>query len=194
MVPNAVHLLLARHGQTDWNLAHRLQGRSEVPLNAAGRGEAEALAGRLAGEPLDRALVSPLGRARETAAAVEAARPGLRFEVEPRLAEVDMGAFEGRLEAELLAADESFRAWRADPVRHGCPGGEGALDVARRVAPLLDELAAAPPGSRVLLLGHQFTNAVIQCLATGTPLDQVRSLLAPTGELRGVDLSARAGG
>jgi broad specificity phosphatase PhoE len=65
--------------------------------------------------------------------------------------------------------------------------------VARRVAPLLDELALSPPGTRVLLLGHQFTNAVVQCLATGIPLDQVRSLLSPTGELRRADLAHRSG-
>jgi broad specificity phosphatase PhoE len=191
MNPEPIRLILARHGQTDWNLVHRMQGLADQPLNAEGRRQAHALALELAGERLDRALVSPLLRARETAAAVEASRPGLRFEVEPRLAEVNLGRFEGRLESELLEDDADFRAWRADPLRHCAPGGESAMDVARRVAPLLDGLAASPPGTGVLMLGHQFTNAVLLCLATGVPLDQVRTLLVPPGELRRAELAPR---
>ena len=184
-------LLLARHGQTDWNVVRRMQGRSDTELNAVGRGQARALAEALRAEKLDRALVSPLRRALQTAEAVRALRPdGPEFEVEPRLAEADMGEFEGRLDEELLETEE-FRAWRRDPVRYPPPGGEGALDVARRVAPLLDELAAGRRGSRTLLLGHQFTLAVVNCLVTGVPLDQVRTLLATPGEVRQVALPAR---
>jgi broad specificity phosphatase PhoE len=192
MNPEPIRLILARHGLTEWNLVRRMQGLADQPLNAEGHRQARVLAQDLAAERLDRALVSPLLRARETAAALEAARPGLRFEVDPRLVEVNMGSFEGRLESELLEGDADFRAWRADPLRHGAPGGENAMDVARRVAPLLDELAASPPGTGVLLLGHQFTNAVLLCLATGVPLDQVRTLLVPPGEVRRAELAPRA--
>ena len=186
-------LLLARHGQTDWNAEKRLQGRTEVPLNDAGREQARALAGALEAERAvsGRALVSPLGRARDTAAILESLLPALSFEVEPRLVELDLGDWEGRLESDL-AADARYQAFRSDPLRNPAPGGEGAIDVARRVAPLLDSIAAEDPGAeRILLLGHQFTNAVIQCLATGRPLDQVRSAFQPPGTIRALRLPLR---
>ncbi|MBI5838358.1 MAG: histidine phosphatase family protein [Candidatus Eisenbacteria bacterium] len=192
MHPDPIHLLLARHGQTDWNRVHRLQGRTDVPLNDEGRRQAAALAGSLETERVDAARVSPLQRARQTAAAIEALRADVRFTEEPRLAEIHMGRWEGVLEADL-AADPAYSAWRTDPVRANCPGGEGALDVARRVAPLLDELAALSPGTRVLLLGHQFTNAVILCLVGGIPLDAVRTQLAAPGEFRRTVLAHRGG-
>jgi probable phosphoglycerate mutase len=183
-------LLLARHGITAWNAEKRLQGGSEVPLSPEGRRQAEALAAALATETLHRALVSALGRAQATAAAVAAARTGPPFETDRRLDEVNLGEWEGRLESEL-AGDPAHEAWRADPVRSRPPGGENALDVARRVAPLLDELARMPSGSRILVVGHQFTNAVIRCLLTGTPLDQVRSRYSQPAEIHRVDLPFR---
>lgn len=187
-------LLLARHGQTEWNLVRRWQGRSDVPLNETGRAQALALAEQLRSEPLDRALVSPLLRARETAEAVAALRSGPGFQVEPRLLEMDPGRWEGRFDEEVEATEpEAAAAWHADPLRHGPPGGESGLDVARRVAPLLDELSAGPEGSRVLLVGHQFTLAIFTCLVTGTPLDQVRSRFLKSAELLRLRLPHRSG-
>ena len=184
-------LILARHGITAWNAEHRLQGGSDVPLSEEGVRQARELAGMLAAETLNRALVSTLGRARATADAIASVRQGPAFEPDPRLNEASLGEWEGRLESGL-GPDPEHQAWRADPLRNRPPGGESALDVARRVAPLLDELARMPEGSRILVVGHQFTNAVIQCLLSGTPLDQVRSLNAKPAEIRRLALPIHA--
>src|SRR6266536_1691385 len=64
-------ILLARHGETDWNHEERWQGHSDRPLNATGHRQAQALARRLAVEGLAALYTSDLVRARETAAAVE---------------------------------------------------------------------------------------------------------------------------
>ena len=63
-----MRLLLVRHGETDWNAAGRIQGCTDTPLNARGRAQALALAGRLRDERPQRLYTSPLRRARETAA------------------------------------------------------------------------------------------------------------------------------
>src|SRR5262245_60499622 len=66
----AMKLLLARHGQTAWNASRRFQGSTDVGLSERGRAQAEALGERLRGRRLAAVYVSPLCRARETAAIV----------------------------------------------------------------------------------------------------------------------------
>ena len=61
-------LLLARHGESDWNRARRWQGFADRPLTERGRAQAEELAARLVEIPLDAIYSSDLGRACETAA------------------------------------------------------------------------------------------------------------------------------
>ncbi|MGE7057422.1 histidine phosphatase family protein, partial [Paenibacillus glucanolyticus] len=58
---------LIRHVITDWNVQDRVQGRSDIPLNAEGRRQAESLAERIKGDSWDVIITSPLIRARETA-------------------------------------------------------------------------------------------------------------------------------
>ena len=85
-------LWLIRHGETDWNVEGRWQGQTPhaPPLNAAGRAQAEAVAGQLNGHVFDAIYSSDLLRAIQTAEIV-AARLGLRVRVEPRLREVNQG-------------------------------------------------------------------------------------------------------
>ena len=64
-----MRLLLVRHGETDWNAAGRIQGATDTPLNARGREQALALAGKLRYERPARLCTSPLRRARERALA-----------------------------------------------------------------------------------------------------------------------------
>ena len=87
-------LLLARHGETDWNRARRWQGHAVRPLTDRGRAQAAALSDRLADIALDAVYSSDLRRARETAEAV-ALPHGLDVIVLPELREVDVGSWEG---------------------------------------------------------------------------------------------------
>ena len=105
MVARRPTVYYIRHGETDWNVAGRLQGRRDVPLNARGRAQAihcgEILRDLLARDgrnpaELDYEL-SPLGRARET---MELLRPPLGlpaegYRVEPQLSEIAFGEWEG---------------------------------------------------------------------------------------------------
>jgi probable phosphoglycerate mutase len=131
-----VRILLIRHGRTDWNEQGRLQGRADIPLSPCGR--AQVIRWQLPGGWADaRWLSSPLRRATETAALLTS-RP---VEIEPRLVEMDWGAWEGRTLAELRAeAPEAMAANEARGLDFRPPGGESPREVRDRLESLMADL------------------------------------------------------
>jgi broad specificity phosphatase PhoE len=138
-------LYFVRHGETDFNVAHRLQGRYETSINGRGRDQAKHCAGVLRDlfareqrEAADYAYVSsPLKRARETMAILRATL-GLEaagYAVDDRLQEISYGEWEGSTLAEIRARDPQLLAQREhDKWDFRPPGGESYRDVAARVA------------------------------------------------------------
>ncbi|MEM7267806.1 MAG: histidine phosphatase family protein [Pseudomonadota bacterium] len=92
--------LYLRHGQTDWNAEGRMQGSTDIPLNATGRAQAHAAAERLANTHVDRIIASPMARAAETARIVAESK-GLTPVYDERLKERYFGAFDGMLLSEI---------------------------------------------------------------------------------------------
>ena len=139
----ALRVVLIRHGETDWNLEKRFQGQWDVPMNAAGRAQAEVLALRLGDRPPPVAfLASDLRRARATAAPL-AKRLGVEVRPEPTWRERNMGAFEGFTRHELgQLRPEALEAWKADRAGFTPPGGESFLDHRARIAAALEALRA----------------------------------------------------
>lgn len=138
---------MIRHGRTDWNAALRIQGRTDVPLSAEGRLEqcGRAVPADFAGAP---AFVSPLRRARQTAELLDLTGAA----VEPRLTEMDFGAWEGRTHAELRAEDpEGLSALEAKGLDMRPPGGETPREVGERLLGFLAELDA----DRAVLVTHK---------------------------------------
>ena len=89
-----------RHGQTEWNRESRIQGHTDMPLNAVGLAQAEAAAARVSGQGITRIVSSPLIRALKTAAVV-AERLALPIDIDSELMERKFGSFEGRVAAEV---------------------------------------------------------------------------------------------
>lgn len=149
-------LYVARHGETDWNSEHRMQGWIDIPLNATGLGQAEALAGRLteAGIKPERIYASPLTRARQTAAPV-AERAGLTVTLLDGLKEIGFGEWEGLIYNDEIAArdPEIYAAWRADRYRNAAPGGENCRTVIDRLAPAMKRILDDGEGT-VLIVMH----------------------------------------
>lgn len=148
-----LHLMLVRHGQTEWNAQRRYQGQSDVPLSALGRRQAARLAERLAGEEIDAVYASDLGRAFETAQMI-VENTGLEVVPEPRLRELKFGVMEGLTFEEAQARyPEMIAAWLDDFNRP--PQGAETIDVfnARCVA-LLEELQGKHDEQVVLLVAH----------------------------------------
>ncbi len=160
-------LLLARHGQTARNAAGRYQGQTDVPLNETGRRQAQALAERLASEAIDAVYASDLQRAQATAELV-AAPHGLRVQTEPRLREINFGAWEGLTYEEIKTRDpERQAAWYDDPLHTSPPDGETLTQVAERVQAALAEIVQAHPDETVLIVAHGGTLRLTICLALG---------------------------
>ena len=87
-------LYIMRHGRTDWNDRHKLQGRTDIPLNEEGRRMAEAAREEYMDVPLDICYCSPLIRARETAEIVLRGRH-IPIRTDDRLREMSFGEYEG---------------------------------------------------------------------------------------------------
>ncbi|HYO55763.1 histidine phosphatase family protein [Archangium sp.] len=178
------HLVVIRHGETAWNHELRLQGHLDVPLNAHGRVQAEALGRALASEPLDAIYASDLSRAMQTARALAAGR-SLAVRAEPRLRERHYGIFQGLTHAEAAERHpEGFAAWRGRVADWAPEGGETLAEFHARSVDITLTLARRHPGGRIALVAH---GGVLDCLyraASGMALD------APRGhELRNASIN-----
>jgi broad specificity phosphatase PhoE len=141
-------VLLARHGETDWNLQRRVQGHSDTPLNDTGRAQALALAETLDGAELDAVYTSDLARAFDTAQVV-ASRKGLEVTVVPELRERHFGTWEG------LTDDEILRRFPDARTGSGSWGdGETKEEMRERVLAALLRIAGEHPGGQVLVVTH----------------------------------------
>lgn len=171
-------LVLTRHGLTDRSDPEQHLGQGiDVGLSPAGQAQAAALAGRIADERFDRIVSSPLQRAMETARAVARGRT---VEPEPRLMEMDYGAWEGLTYEAIDAVDAAGRArWVADPEAVACTGGESGADVAARARSFLVDLlrwaAERDSGDPVVLaVAHSTLNRILLCVAVGIPVREYR--------------------
>jgi broad specificity phosphatase PhoE len=171
-------ILIARHGETDWNRERRFQGHADPPLNELGRQQAGELAEALAGSDVTAVYSSPLARARETADIVAAA---LELPVESReaLREVDVGSWQGLTRDEVEARfPDGFQRWLVD-FSQGWDDGETYDELGRRVVADLLELAARHPGERILVVTHGGAMRAAQAVAAETDYAGARRLSKP---------------
>ncbi len=162
-------IYLVRHGETEWNRDARIQGRRDSPLTALGRDQArrigQLLARRgLAGTPVS---ASPLGRVQATLAIIGEQVALGPVSLDPRLAEVALGCWEGLTAAEIRAA---YPTLVADAPKHGwgfrSPDGETFDAAAIRVTAWLAERQEP-----VIALAHGMLGRVLRSVYTGMPAD-----------------------
>jgi probable phosphoglycerate mutase len=166
-------ILLARHGETDWNRENRFQGHADPPLNETGRAQAAELAAALADEPLAAVYSSPLRRAFETAQ-IAAAPHGLEPVSVDALREVDVGSWQGLTRAEIEERfPEQFARWL--DYEQGWEDGESYDEMGRRVLAALLELAAAHQGERILAVSHGGPVRAAYAVADGITHSEARS-------------------
>jgi broad specificity phosphatase PhoE len=141
-----MEIVLARHGETEWSRDLRHTGRTDIPLTDKGRRQAELLRDSLAGRSFQRVLSSPLERAAETC---RLAGVGERAELTDDLLEWDYGDYEGITTAQIREERPGWYLWR-----DGCPGGEAAAEVGRRVDRVIGELEGLEGDAAVFAHGH----------------------------------------
>ncbi|GAB1514594.1 histidine phosphatase family protein [Actinophytocola sp. KF-1] len=153
-------VLLARHGQTEWNLAGRGQGRADSPLTEAGLAQARRHAEKLRTQPVDLICTSPLGRARTTAKIIAEA-VGVPVHVLP---ELHHGDFTGLTSAQVAArAPERAR----DKYHWRFPNGESYADADQRAAEALRAIARHT--DRPLIVSHEMIGRVLVRNLLGEP-------------------------
>jgi broad specificity phosphatase PhoE len=156
-------ILLARHGESDWNRAKRWQGHADRPLTDRGRAQAHELADRLEETDLDAVYSSDLQRARETAEIV-ARSQGLEVTVLPGLREVDVGSWSGLTRAEAEQQfPEAYRRWVAGG--EGWDDGETYDQLSERVLAAIRQIADDHPYERVLVVAHGGTIRAVHAAA-----------------------------
>jgi broad specificity phosphatase PhoE len=167
-------ILLARHGETDWNREGRFQGHADPPLNRIGRAQAVDLSVALMAEELAAVYSSPLRRALETAEVV-AASHGLEPVPVDGLREVDVGSWSGLTRAEVEERfPEQFARWLE--YGQGWEDGETYEEMGRRAVAALLGLAAAHEGERVLAVTHGGPIRAAFAFADGTTHPEARRL------------------
>lgn len=150
----STRIVAIRHGETDWNAASRLQGHTDIALNALGRRQAAALAEALRDEGLAAVYASDLDRAWATASAL-AGPLGLPLRPEPGLRERRFGMLEGHTHAEIEARwPELARRWRQRDPDFAPEGAERLRDFHARCLAAVDRLASAHAGQAIALVSH----------------------------------------
>jgi broad specificity phosphatase PhoE len=146
-------LYLVRHGETEWNAIGRLQGHTDIPLNARGRDQAVAIARDLANEGLSSIITSDLARARETGAIVAEQLNLPPPRILPNLRERAFGVFEGLTRDECMVRyPDAWAAWHAQT--DVPPGAEALPAATARMHAILGEIAAEDGDAPVLIISH----------------------------------------
>jgi len=170
------HLVLVRHGQTEWHADNRYAGVSDVALTAQGVEQARQLAAWSASAGLDEIWCSTLSRAQLTARLC-ADSSGSPLHVDRRLRELDFGAAEGLTADDMQQRfPQALAAFHTDPVADHLPGGEDPEFAAARFTACLDDISRQHPDGRVLVVAHTTVIRLALCALIGVPLREYRRL------------------
>ncbi len=182
-------LFLVRHGQTDWNIEGRFQGRRDIPLNSRGILQAEAASGALIRLRFGSIWSSPLSRAFRTAQII--AEPhGCEVTVHDDLTEICHGEWEGL--SNLVVADTwpgLLAEWHASPHTVTMPDGESLDAVIVRSVRALKAVMTASPGGNIVLVAHDAVLKVLICHLLNAPLSSFWRFRLENGSITVFDMT-----
>lgn len=164
-------LVFLRHGQTNWNHTHRLQGQADVELDETGVEQAHAAASALGARQFTAVYSSDLERAAFTAQTV-ADDLGLLVSVDPRLQEIHVGSWSGKTRDQLEAEMPQYAQWylQGRDFRRS-ESGETIAEMVQRAMPAIDEILQRHKGQEVLVVGHGFLFTKLLQDLLGLPQD-----------------------
>ncbi|MBI3330634.1 MAG: histidine phosphatase family protein [Candidatus Omnitrophica bacterium] len=147
---------LVRHAQTAWNGENRIQGRSDLPLSPLGEQQAERLSQWFASRHVRGIFTSGLQRSLQTAQAIAAGNGhGASPVVEPHLAEIHLGAWEGLTPVEVDARfANAYQQWRVRPSSVVIPGGEPLEAFRERVRGALARILGGVGDGEYVVVSH----------------------------------------
>lgn len=159
-------VILARHGQTEWNKEFRFQGRTNVQLTEEGKRQAHALSERLSSWPPDVIYTSPLDRALYTAQAI-ADRHNMKPVILDELEEINFASWEGESIAGLEREQhEIFSHWREDPFFNPPEGAETWDTLSERLTRAVNKMLAGEH-KRIIAVSHGGIMRALYAVFTG---------------------------
>ena len=188
-------LCLIRHGETTWNAERRLQGHTDIPLNANGEMQAHQMAQSLKDAKLnfDALYTSDLKRALDTANAIVQLF-GVKAQVESALRERHFGALQGLSIGEApLLRPAIWQAHIARDLDHELEGGESIRQFALRVQKSLDEIQGLHAGKTILVVSHGGTLDMMYRIASNQALSTERVVSVPNASLNWITHQQGAG-
>lgn len=177
-------LYIIRHGKTDWNEIHKLQGRTDIPLNDEGRQMARDAAKEYKDIHFDVCFCSPLCRARETAELLLEGR-NVPIVIDERLKEMSFGIYEG-VENSFAIGDCPVNVLFQHPEEYSpVPEGESLDELYARTGEFLREVVnpLLEEGKDVVIVGHGAMNSSIVCQVRNIPLKDFWSAGIPNCKL-----------
>ncbi|MBR5896615.1 MAG: histidine phosphatase family protein [Lachnospiraceae bacterium] len=161
-------LYIIRHGETDWNKVKRIQGNTDIPLNAYGEELARITAEGLKDTRFDYIFSSPLKRAYKTAEIIRGTRP-IEIVTDDRLVEMSFGSYEGTTKDERPADCELGTFFKHPELYVPDNDAETIDSIVARAGEFLDEkvypLESVNPDCNILIAGHGALNkALMTCL------------------------------
>ena len=159
-------IILARHGETEWNVEEIFRGRIDVELNETGRKQAKLLAEYLSSSKIEAVYSSPLKRALKTAETI-ASYHKLEVIITPGLIDLDFGKWQGLPNHEVKDKYKAlYTEWISRPEKVKFPAGESLNDGRKRAISVVDEVIAKYEGT-VILVSHRVVNKVLICALLG---------------------------
>ena len=169
-------LIIARHGETEWNAQGRMQGQQDSRLSQRGRRQTMFAAQYFHDIPLQEIHCSTLQRSRHTAEPIAKNNTGQPEVLSSELLnEIALGYLEGELKAQQSSADltRQYQEFSRDEVCYRIPGGENLLDVADRVRQFFaGQLQLRRGQGTYLIVGHRNVNKMIISYLLGLTLPQ----------------------
>lgn len=166
-------IILVRHCEAQGNTLGLLQGHTDCDVSGNGEKQLELVALRLRNTPLTAIYSSPLKRACKTAQAINQYHH-LPVRIDPRLIEIDMGAWEGRSWASIESGDpELYELWQTSPGKFSAQDGESMRQVADRMWAAIADIVRKNPGGTVCVTSHGCAIRCFLCLALGKPIERL---------------------
>ena len=189
----STRICFIRHGETDWNLARRIQGQTDIPLNETGHAQALAMACNAARYEFAAVYSSDLSRAYDTAKMV-AAKRGIEVKKLQQLRERHFGIFQGITADEAAQRHpEAYEHYRGRVPGYDFETGESLLIFADRVKAAVELMVGQHSGQTVAAVCHAGVLDILYRKATGRPLDTPRDFVIPNCALNWFRFETRDG-
>lgn len=170
-----LHIYLTRHGETEWNIQHRLQGWKDSPLTSKGINDAIALSQKISGIRFHSIYSSPSKRALNTVKILSGDKE-IPIIQDENLREINFGEWEGKTKAEINERfeNEFSSLWESpDLYDHQPHNGESLSNVRRRVEEVLKKIIETNKDGNVLIVTHAVIVATMIAYFKNSPTEKL---------------------